>query len=112
MLTGVPCLTGWFADGIWLEIFSLVGSVGCGCAWPSERFFWRRVVSAWAWVIPTTFGTLTLLEPSATRIVTVSPFLALVPAAGVWPMIVPGLTLVFSCFFWFGSSLRCAAVSF
>ena len=43
----------------------------------------RKVVSAVTGVSPTTVGTLTLSEPTATLTWTSVPFLTFVPAAGV-----------------------------
>jgi hypothetical protein len=110
MSTGVPSLTTSFSAGIWLEIF-LAGSVTCGDAWPSVRFFWRSTFSASATVRPTIFGTLTLPVPMATRIVTSESFLAFSPPAGVWPITVPGGWSLVTLTFCWEASLRFALVS-
>ena len=47
-------------------------------------------MSASAWVLPTMFGTWTLPLPTAISIVTSESFFAFSPAAGVWPITVPG----------------------
>jgi len=113
MSTGVPRLTGSPAAGIWVWMRAL-GSIGCGEACPSVSSFSRRAFSASPAVFLVMSGTLTLAlaGPTATSTVTGDFFSALVPAFGVWPMIVPGLCLVSSCSFCSGSSLKLAAVSF
>ena len=111
MSTGVPALTISSAAGICDTILPS-GSAGCGEAWPSVRFLSRSAFSASARFMPVMLGTLTLPEPTAIRTVTCSPFSALEPSAGVWPITVPAGTLSSSFSFWFGSSLRSALVSF
>ena len=89
MAIGVPSLTISLAAGIWLEILAL-GSGGCGETWPTVRFALRRIGSASACVLPTMFGTSILPLPTAISIATSESFSAFSPAAGVWPMTVPG----------------------
>ena len=93
MSIGVPALTISSAAGICEEILPS-GSAGCGEACPSVRFFSRSAFSASSSFRPSMSGTLTLPEPTAIRIATGSPFSALAPSAGVWPMTVPARHLV------------------
>src|SRR5262249_35281419 len=86
--TGVPAATVPVA-GICVAIVPL-GFGGCGDTAPSIRPAARNVVSAVTGGRPTTFGTLTLLDATATVTSTDVPFLTLLPAAGAWAMIEPG----------------------
>ena len=72
----------------------------------------RKIFSASAWVLPTTFGTSTLPLPTAISIATSESFSAFSPAAGVWPMTVPGGASVETFSFVAGASLSSASVSF
>ena len=111
MSIGAPSLTISFAAGIWLEILAL-GSGGCGETWPTVTSASRKILSASACVLPTTSGTSILPLPTAISIATSEFFSAFSPAAGVWPMTVPGGASVDTFSFVVGLSLSSASVSF
>ena len=72
----------------------------------------RKIFSASACVLPTTLGTSILPLPTATSIATSESFFAFSPAAGVWPMTVPGGASVDTFCFVAAESLSSASVSF
>ena len=111
MSTGVPSLTTSPAAGIWLEIF-LAGSGGCGDAWPSVSFLSRSAFSASGSFFPTIFGTVTSPLPTAISSETSESFSAVSPAAGVWPITVPGSASSVTSSFCCPASLSSASVSF